>query len=152
MIKKTINFVDYNGVAQSKQYYFHLTATDVIKMTAKYGMDLIPYFEKILEEEDHMKIVETFEDLILSAVGIRTKDGANFVKNRQIREDFEYSQAYAELFVELMTNPDSAKEFMTNLVATQDGAKPVQPVTESVETPAADELAALRARIAQLEN
>src|SRR5699024_3200727 len=54
--------------------------------------------------------------LILQSYGVKSADGKKFIKNAEIRSDFENSIAYAELFTELLLNPDQTKEFAEGLV------------------------------------
>ena len=116
MIKKTIEFMNYDGELIKEDYYFHLTKVDVIKMAAKVGMDLVEYLEQMVDRKDAMEIIEFLETIILLSVGKRHATSGSFYRNKALTEEFEYSNAYAELFEELMTAPDAAHTFMSSLV------------------------------------
>lgn len=118
MIKKTITFTDFNGEEVTEDLYFNLSTPEITKLSYKYGGDLKAYIEKVVATNDPMLMIEFMEDLMLSSYGIKSEDGRRFVKGRQVREDFEYSQAYAELFIILITKPSEAKLFGEGLVTT----------------------------------
>jgi hypothetical protein len=50
------------------------------------------------------------------AYGKRSEDGKRFVKNANVREEFESSEAYSALFMELVTDTDSAIEFINGII------------------------------------
>ena len=124
MIKKPITFVNFNGEEQTKDFYFHLSLPELTKMEAKYGADIGTYAKKLAENKDMPAMIAFLEEMILGAHGIKSEDGSSFRKNAKIREDFEYSQAYADLFEELLTNPQSAQAFGTGLATGTRGLKP----------------------------
>ena len=63
-------------------------------------------------------MINFIEELVLNAYGKKSPDGKSFIKTPEIRKEFEYSQAYAELFEELLTNQDETERF-ANGIATQ---------------------------------
>ena len=121
MLKKTITYEDFNGLEQTDDFYFHISTPEMTKMTIKWGGDIADYVKRIAKDEDAEKMIEFIETLVLSAYGKKSEDGKRFVKNAAIREEFEFSQAYAELFEELMLNPSQAKAFGEGLAI---GARP----------------------------
>ncbi len=60
--------------------------------------------------------INTFKNIILSAYGKKSDDGRHFTKNQQLREEFESSEAYSSLFIELVTNTDAAIEFINGVI------------------------------------
>ena len=47
----------------------------------------------------------------------KSEDGKRFTKNAALREDFESSAVYAEMFEQLLLNPEEAKAFGQGLAA-----------------------------------
>lgn len=117
MIKKTITYVDLNGVEQKEDYFFNLNKAEATVITAQAGGDISNYAQYLLEAKDLQSMINFIQEMILMSVGFKSEDGRRFIKNPEIRSDFENSVAYAELFEELLTNPESMKEFGAGLVA-----------------------------------
>jgi hypothetical protein len=72
--------------------------------------------QKIIADQDGKSIIAEFKNIILGAYGKRSEDGKRFVKNATTREEFESSEAYSALFMELVTNADAAVEFINGIV------------------------------------
>lgn len=116
MLKKTIKYVDFNEKEVTEDFYFNLTTPEVTKMVAKIGDDIDKHAEKLAESGDYEGIIDFVEMLILTSYGVKSEDGKRFVKSKEARENFEYSAAYAELFEQLMTDPEQSKAFGQGLM------------------------------------
>ena len=115
MIKKEITYIDLNGVEQKEAFYFHLFTPEAIRLEAKYGEPISTYIARIVSDGNTAAIIALIEEIILGAYGKKTSGGKSFIKTDELRKEFEYSQAYAELFIELLTNPEATKEFAEGL-------------------------------------
>lgn len=111
MLKKTITYDNFNGEKVTEDFYFNLNTLEYVRMTAKYGKDLQEYIRELANNEDLAGMMACMEDLILTSYGKKSADGSRFVKSVSVREDFEYSAAYAELFVTILTNPQESQAF-----------------------------------------
>ena len=119
MIKKTVKYVDFNGTEREDDLYFHLSVPEAVRFTAKFGgRGFESYVKELSANQDEKAMIAFIEDLILSSYGTKTEDGKRFLKSPEIRHDFEYSQAYAELFEELLTNHEETERFAAG-IATQ---------------------------------
>lgn len=116
MIKKTVKYIDLNGAEQTEDFFFNLNKAEAIKLTARAGGDITAFAEYLAETKNLEAMVTFIQDMILMSVGVKDPDGRKFIKNDDIRADFENSIAFAELFEELLVNPESCKEFATGLV------------------------------------
>lgn len=130
MIKKTMTYVDFNGETVVEDLYFNLNALEYTRLTARNGGDLDKRIAELVEKEDTEGIIALMEDLLLSSYGVKSEDGRRFVKTKQIREDFEYSQAYADLFVLLLTNPEETKKFGQGIASSAQAQQSVPTLTE----------------------
>lgn len=130
MIKKTMTYVDFNGETVVEDLYFNLNALEYTRLTARNGGDLDKRIADLVEKDDTEGIIALMEDLLLSSYGVKSEDGRRFVKTKQIREEFEYSQAYADLFVLLLTNPEETKKFGQGIAASAQAQQPVPTLTE----------------------
>lgn len=116
MIKKTIKYVDFDGNQREEEFLFHLSGPELTRFRAKLGGDDPQEVIKAIVQKGSMEeVLKLFEDMILSAYGEKSIDGRKFIKTDEIRQNFEYSQAYAELFEELLTSPESMQEFASKL-------------------------------------
>lgn len=116
MIKKTLKFEDLDGNPVEKDYYFHLTKAEVAEMQLSTADGLAENLRAIVATKDGALIMATFKKLILDTVGVRSEDGLSFLKSAEIRQAFEFSEAYSALFMEMVTQPDAALEFIKGVM------------------------------------
>ena len=74
MLKKTIPYIDLNGVERKEDFYFHLSKPEIVKMqtSVKGGYDV--QLKSIGAGADGGQIMEFFEDLIKKAYGVKSED------------------------------------------------------------------------------
>lgn len=116
MVTKKLTYTDFDGNTRTEDFYFHLTEAELLKWQASEKGGLKKLIERIVQEQDQKKIVELFEELILMAYGVKSSDGRSFIKNDKVREEFKYTQAYSDLFMELAYDADKASSFVNALV------------------------------------
>lgn len=116
MLKKTITYVDYDGNSRTEDFYFNLTKAEVIEM--EYGVEggMQKMLERIVAENNTMRLMENFKKIIVKSYGIKSPDGKRFIKNEEVLNAFVESEAYSELFVELATNAKVATEFINGIL------------------------------------
>lgn len=112
MLKKNIKYTDYNNEERSEDFYFNLSQAECMEMELSTNGGMQQLIEKIVSEKDNAKIVEMFKKIILRSYGIKSPDGRKFEKSEAISKDFESTEAYSVLFMELATNADAAAEFI----------------------------------------
>ena len=111
MFSRTFTYKDYNGNTRTDTWYFNLDKAELVKMELGAWGGLDALMKRLVREENPEKIVETFEKIILTAVGEKSPDGRKFIKNEEIREDFRQTPAYADLFYELVMDSEKANAF-----------------------------------------
>lgn len=116
MFKKTIEYTDYNGEKRKEDFYFNLNKAELMEMQLSQNGGLQNHLMRIIKTKDTPELVKMFKEIILMAYGEKSPDGKKFMKSDEIRKDFECSEAYSELFMELATNSDSAAEFVNALL------------------------------------
>lgn len=116
MFKKTIEYTDYNGEKRKEDFYFNLNKAELMEMQLSQNGGLQNHLMRIIKTKDTPELVKAFKEIILMAYGEKSPDGKKFMKSDEIRKDFECSEAYSELFMELATNSDSAAEFVNALL------------------------------------
>ena len=116
MLKKTINYTDYNGNERTEDFYFNLTEAEILEMEMSQTGGLAESIQRIVQAQDIPAIIKVFKDLVLRAYGVKSPDGKRFIKNDSLREDFEQTEAYSKLFMELYKNPYKASELINKIV------------------------------------
>lgn len=135
MIKKTISYVDFNGTQRNDDYYFHLSVPEATRFAARFGeQGWEAGIKSIVESGDLTEVLDLFEDIILTAYGQKSPDGRTFVKNKEMRDNFSNSEAYAQLFEELIMSPDAMTQFAKGIgmsTAQQLASKATEPMMKS---------------------
>lgn len=116
MIKKSITFLDLDGNSITEDFYFNINKAELIEFEASTKIGLSETLQLIVKENDNHQIIEYFKKIILMAYGVRSEDGRRFIKSQELRDSFEQSDAYSELFIELATQAESASAFIRGIV------------------------------------
>lgn len=111
MLKRTITYEDFDGNSISEEFYFNLTKPELLELDAKYTPDLSGAFDKAVKEEDRQFLLEMFKELILLSYGVRSEDGKRFIKDPELTKEFTQTNAYAELYIEILSDLDVAADF-----------------------------------------
>lgn len=116
MLKKTVTYEDpFNpGEEVTQDLYFNLTKAELVEMEMQVAGGLKEHLEGIARAQDGGQIMAEMKAIILKAYGKR--DGTNFIKNDKIREEFESSEAYSTMFMEMVTEADKAVEFVQGIM------------------------------------
>ena len=101
MLKKTIEYEDFNGNTREEDFYFHLSEAEIIEMEMGTAGGLVQMINKIISTQDNEKIVSIFKMLILKAYGEKSDDGRRFIKSDELSTNFSHTAAYSKLFIEL---------------------------------------------------
>lgn len=117
MLKKTITYLDYNGVQRTEDFYFNLSKPEIVKMQAsvKGGYDV--QLKSIAANLNGGQIMEFFEELIFKAYGEKSEDGRRFMKSEEISKSFMETPAYEKMFEELVTDDKSAADFVNAVMS-----------------------------------
>ena len=116
MLKKEITYTDYNGVERTEAYYFNLNKAEIMEMQLGVDGTLTSYIEEIVNTKNVPKIIEIFKKLLLKSYGKKSLDGKRFIKSQEQTDEFEQSEAYSELFMELATDADAGAAFVNGIV------------------------------------
>ena len=116
MFKKTIKYTDFDGNERKEDFYFNLTKAELLEMQLSIDGGLQGYLERIIKTQSQPELIKMFKEIIMRAYGEKSPDGKRFMKSDEIRQNFECTEAYSELFMELATNSDAAAEFIDALL------------------------------------
>lgn len=124
MLKKTIKYVDYNGVERCEDFYFNLSKAEVTEMQVSEEGGYDQMLQRIVDAKDNKEIFKHFKAIILKAYGEKSQDGRRFIKSEELSEEFAQTEAFVELIMELASSETAAAEFVNGIIP-----KPVQQVT-----------------------
>ena len=130
MIKKTITYTDYNGNQRTENFYFNLTKAEVTRMEMSVQGGMAEMIDRIIAAQDAPSLIDTFEKMIQKSYGVKTPDGRGFIKRPEDLENFMATEAYSELFMELVTDAAAAAEFVNGIMPNDIETKPA-PVADS---------------------
>lgn len=116
MVVKVIKYTDFNGNECEDKVYFNLTKAECAKMELAYQGGMSNYIKEVIESGDNAKIVDLFTNLILESYGVKSEDGKRFIKSAKLKEEFEQTAAFSELFVELAMNEAAAEAFVKSVI------------------------------------
>ena len=116
MLKKTIKYTDYNGVERTEDFYFNLNKAEIMEMQLTTVGGLDAYLKKIISAQDMPTLMRIFKDLVLKSYGVKSDDGRRFIKNDKLREEFEQTEAYSILYMELSTDAEAAAAFVNGII------------------------------------
>lgn len=116
MYKKTIAYTDFFGEEREEDFYFHFSEAELSKMELSTTGGISRFVEKIIQTKDNPKLVDMFEDFILSAYGEKSEDGRRFIKSDELSTAFKQTPAYSILFMQLITDADELARFINEVV------------------------------------
>lgn len=116
MLKKTIEYEDYNGEKCIEEFYFNLSKAELAEMELSESGGLSTKLKQIMNTRDVPSIVKVLKEVILKSYGVPTADGKRFEKSEKLSTDFSQTEAYSELFMELAGDADKAAAFINGIV------------------------------------
>ena len=120
MLKKTIKYVDFNDEERVEDFYFNLTQAELTEMNFSEEGGLQNTLRQIMNTRSYPKIAELFKTIILKSYGEKSPDGKRFIKTddngRPLSKNFEETQAYSELYMELASNDEAATAFVIGII------------------------------------
>ncbi len=116
MLKKTIKYTDYNGEERIEDFYFNLSKAEIMEMEMSQNGGMSEYIKKIVNTQDNVSIMNLFKEIIQKSYGEKSLDGKRFIKNKELTEAFTQTEAYTELFVELVSDADAAAKFVNGII------------------------------------
>lgn len=116
MLVKKIKFTDFLGNVREADYYFNLSEAEAYKLDLKTTGGLERKLKNMTEQQDIPAFATLLDDLILKSYGYISADGVSFVKDDESRKKFEQSNAYSELFKELILDGNACIDFIKGIL------------------------------------
>lgn len=120
MLKKTITYTDYDGLERTEEFRFNLTKAEVIDMELTTAGTFSETMKRIIAEKDIIRIAKLFKELLLKSYGVKSDDGKRFIKSQELSEAFSQTEAYSDLYIELLSNPEEAAKFFAEVAPKMD--------------------------------
>lgn len=117
MLKKTIEYTDYDGNQRKEDFYFNLSkaeVTDWLTTTGGYTLDKL--MDRLVKSENTKEIMEIFKDIIYRAYGEKSLDGRRFIKSKEVKDNFIETEAYSVLYMELVSDAKKAADFIAGIM------------------------------------
>ncbi len=129
MYKVPVKYTDFEGVERSENFYFNLTKAELYEMEITTPGKLTSRLEKLSanagatpSEEAQSEIYKVFKEFILKAYGEKITDErgvTRFKKSKELSEAFATTEAFSEMFMGFMQNPDTAVDFLKAIIPEQ---------------------------------
>lgn len=116
MLKKTMEYTDYNGVTRKETFYFNLTKAEIMEMEMSTDGGFAEMIQRVVDAKDAPTIVKIFKELILKAYGEKSDDGKRLIKSEELSTAFSQTEAYSDLFMELSTDANAAAAFVNGII------------------------------------
>lgn len=116
MIKKQITYTDYDGNERTESFWFALNQAELLEMNLEKNGGLSNMITRITETNDYAELSRILKDLILRSYGVKSDDGKRFVKSPAMTEEFMQTEAYSEMFTELVTDAGATSEFIQGII------------------------------------
>lgn len=124
MLKKLIEYTDYNGKQRKENFYFSLNKAELMEMELGTVGGMQNLIQLIIDKQDIPEIIKAFKMIILKSYGEKSADGVRFVKSDELSAAFSQTEAYSNLFMELISDADAAATFINGIVPADLARKP----------------------------
>ena len=104
MLKKTMTTVDFGGTERTEDYYFNLTKAEIMEMELNTEGGFVEMIKRITEAKSQLELAQLFKKIICKSYGVLSPDGRKFIKNQDVLDDFMATQAFSDLYIDLLTD------------------------------------------------
>lgn len=116
MLKKTITYTDYNGTVRTEDKYFNLSKAELMQMEMGTPGGFANMLQNIINAQDGASIIKIMNDLISKSYGVKSPDGKQFIKSEELSREFMQTEAYSEMFMEMVTDANAAADFVNGII------------------------------------
>ncbi len=117
MFKTEIEYTDYNGNQRKDTLYFNLSKAEMMEMELSTTAGVEEKLRMLIATKDNATIVKTFKEFLIKSYGIKSEDGTRFIKSDKLREEFEQSEAYSEMFMKLISDNEFQAKFINGIIS-----------------------------------
>ena len=116
MLKKKIAYTDYDGNQREEEFRFNISKAELADMQMSVNGGLNKELELAIQTGNGPRIMQFFKDLIFKSYGVKSLDGKRFEKSEELSKEFTETEAYVNLFMELVTDEKAALAFLKGVM------------------------------------
>ena len=116
MLKKTIAYKDYDNNERVEDFYFNLSKAEILEMEYGTTGGMTKIIEQMVATQDTARIMKMFKEIIMRSYGEKSLDGKRFIKSPELAEAFIQTEAYSNLFMELIQDPEKFAQFIKAVI------------------------------------
>lgn len=117
MLKKTVEYTDYNGNVRKEDFFFNLTKAELAEMNFSVSGGMERMLTDIIAAQDMPKIAAAFKEILMKSYGEKSADGRRFVKSEELSKAFSQTEAYSKIYMELLSDESgkTAADFVNSV-------------------------------------
>lgn len=116
MLIKKITYVDFDGETREEEHCFHISKAELTQLRLSAAGGIEKRLRRIIDTKDQPSLIKQFTELLDLSYGIKSDDGRKFMKSPEILADFKATEAYSQIFMELLQNDETATEFIKKVL------------------------------------
>lgn len=128
MIRKTVNYEDFDGKAKNRVCYFNLTENELIDVALTLpdddsvtydesgNVDRVEVATRMFSALGKKDLYEFIKTLVIKSYGVKSADGEYFDKSEEVKRKFVSSMAYTKILMELMSDSKAASDFVNGII------------------------------------
>lgn len=117
MLKKHMTYKGYDGSVCEDDFYFHLNKAELFDwLICNGGYTIDQLIFKLQKNAKGKDILDIFRSLILQSYGEISTDGKRFIKDEEATKAFKETEAFSNLYIELVTDSKKAAEFLNGIM------------------------------------
>ena len=116
MLAKKIAYVDFDGVERNETFYFNINEAEATELEMEEDGGLISLIMDMIDKQNVPRLFKLFKKLIGVSIGDKSNDGKYLMKSPEITAKFFATNAYNNLFMEIISSPDAAANFINSIV------------------------------------
>lgn len=133
MLKKPITYTDYDGVERKEDFYFSLNKAELMEMNLMEEGGMQNKIEKIVAARNTPELVKLFKKVIVASYGEKSDDGKRFIKSEKLTEEFLQTEAYSNLFMELLSDEVQMTAFIRGIIPSDISAAVEEKAASKIE-------------------
>lgn len=120
MLVKKIRYTDFLDNVREEEFRFNLSKSELLDMNLTVEGGIVNLLEKWTQAQDVPSLTKFTKEFIKASYGEISPDGRDFMKSDEIWEKFYRSNAYDELYTELLTSDEVASAFINAVIPDTD--------------------------------
>lgn len=133
MISKTITYPDFDGNERTETFYFHIMKSELVEIQSSVDGGFDKYLQRIIDTQDQNELLKFIKELILMSYGVRSEDGRGFKKSKELSDSFSYTEAFSNLYMELISDEKEAEAFIKGVIPNVEMPSAKLPATKAAK-------------------